>query len=83
MSVGDAVLGDSAGGASEGAPPMVSSMDVTAPDAAGNATLRFSVDDPARRRPDIARARRLLGWAPTVSVEEGLRATIDYFRRLA
>jgi UDP-glucuronate decarboxylase len=41
------------------------------------------VDDPVRRRPDVARARRLFGWAPTVSVEEGLRATIDYFRRLA
>ena len=41
------------------------------------------VDDPARRRPDITRARRLLGWEPTVTVEDGLRATIDYFRRLA
>ena len=41
------------------------------------------VDDPARRRPDITRARRLLGWEPTVPVEDGLRATIDYFRRLA
>jgi UDP-glucuronate decarboxylase len=41
------------------------------------------VDDPVRRRPDITRARRLLGWEPTVPVEDGLRATIDYFRRLA
>ena len=30
-------------------------------------------DDPVRRRPDIALARRLLGWEPTVSREEGLR----------
>lgn len=37
-------------------------------------------DDPPQRRPDIARARRLLDWAPQVSLEEGLRQTIDYFR---
>lgn len=38
------------------------------------------VDDPAQRRPDIARARSLLGWEPTTALDEGLRATIDYFR---
>jgi len=37
-------------------------------------------DDPVRRRPDIAQARRLLGWEPRVPVEEGLAATIEYFR---
>ncbi len=37
-------------------------------------------DDPRRRRPDIAKARRLLGWQPTVGLDEGLRATITYFR---
>ena len=38
------------------------------------------VDDPARRRPDISRARTLLGWQPLVSLEEGLERTIEYFR---
>jgi UDP-glucuronate decarboxylase len=36
-------------------------------------------DDPKRRRPVIDRARKLLGWRPVVPLEEGLRATIDYF----
>jgi len=40
-------------------------------------------DDPQRRRPDITRARTILGWEPQVSLEEGLRKTIDYFRSLA
>ncbi len=39
-------------------------------------------DDPKRRRPDIAKARTLLGWEPRVSLEEGLRLTIEYFRAL-
>jgi dTDP-glucose 4,6-dehydratase len=38
------------------------------------------VDDPQVRQPDISRARRLLGWQPVVSLEEGLQKTIDYFR---
>ena len=38
------------------------------------------VDDPKVRQPDITRARNLLGWEPRVSLEEGLDATIDYFR---
>ena len=37
-------------------------------------------DDPVRRRPDIGRAQELLGWGPTVSLDEGLARTIDYFR---
>jgi dTDP-glucose 4,6-dehydratase len=36
-------------------------------------------DDPTRRRPDITRARQLLGWEPRVSVTAGLRRTIDWF----
>jgi UDP-glucuronate decarboxylase len=38
-------------------------------------------DDPARRKPDITRARDLLGWAPTVPLDEGLDKTVAYFRR--
>ena len=41
------------------------------------------VDDPKVRQPDITRARAMLGWEPEVSLEEGLRRTIDYFRRLS
>lgn len=37
-------------------------------------------DDPKRRRPDITRARTVLGWEPTTSLEEGLTKTIDWFR---
>ncbi|WP_067816224.1 UDP-glucuronic acid decarboxylase family protein [Actinomadura kijaniata] len=39
------------------------------------------VDDPAVRRPDTTLARRVLGWEPRVSVEQGLRATIEWFVR--
>ena len=35
------------------------------------------IDDPKQRRPDIARARDLLGWQPTVSLREGLQRTIE------
>ena len=42
------------------------------------------VDDPTQRRPDITRARELLGWEPQISLREGLLPTIEYFRaRLA
>jgi dTDP-glucose 4,6-dehydratase len=37
-------------------------------------------DDPKVRRPDITRARTLLGWTPQIPLEEGLRRTIDYFK---
>jgi len=37
-------------------------------------------DDPKRRCRDITKARRLLGWEPRVSLEEGLRLTLAYFR---
>ena len=39
-------------------------------------------DDPKQRRPDIAKARTLLGWEPRVDLEEGLRQTVDYFAAL-
>ena len=41
-------------------------------------------DDPKVRQPDISRARELLGWEPKVTLEDGLRSTIeDFHRRLA
>jgi UDP-glucuronate decarboxylase len=39
-------------------------------------------DDPKQRRPDISEAQRLLNWYPTVSLEPGLKATIEYFEKL-
>ncbi len=39
-------------------------------------------DDPRQRQPDIAQAKAVLDWAPTVPLEEGLKRTIDYFDRL-
>ena len=39
------------------------------------------LDDPKVRKPDITRARRMLGWEPTVHVRDGLARTIDYFRQ--
>ena len=38
------------------------------------------IDDPERRRPDISRAQELLGWSPQVSLEEGLKKTIEWCR---
>jgi dTDP-glucose 4,6-dehydratase len=40
-------------------------------------------DDPKRRQPDISKAREVLGWEPQVTLEDGLRATLDYFRSRA
>jgi dTDP-glucose 4,6-dehydratase len=37
-------------------------------------------DDPKVRQPDITKARKLLGWEPRVSLDEGLRRTLEYFR---
>jgi dTDP-glucose 4,6-dehydratase len=37
-------------------------------------------DDPKQRRPDITRARTLLGWEPKVGLDEGITRTVDYFR---
>jgi len=37
-------------------------------------------DDPKQRRPDITKAKLLLGWEPKVSLEEGLKYTLDYFK---
>ena len=38
------------------------------------------VDDPQVRQPDISAARSKLGWEPAISLDEGLRRTIEYFR---
>jgi dTDP-glucose 4,6-dehydratase len=37
-------------------------------------------DDPTRRRPDITKARTLLGWEPKISLREGLEKSLDYFK---
>ena len=39
-------------------------------------------DDPKQRRPDITKARQILGWAPRIALEDGLRHTIEYFQQL-
>jgi dTDP-glucose 4,6-dehydratase len=38
------------------------------------------VDDPKQRRPDITKAKNLLGWSPAIDLEAGLRLSLDYFR---
>jgi UDP-glucuronate decarboxylase len=45
----------------------------------GIAFKPLPADDPRQRQPDIAAARRLLGWEPKVPLEEGLAKTIAYF----
>lgn len=39
-------------------------------------------DDPKQRQPDISKARQILGWSPTVELEDGLRRTVAYFQNL-
>ncbi len=49
----------------------------------GDGTIEYRPlpqDDPVRRRPDIGRARELLGWQPTVPLDEGLARTVEYFK---
>ena len=40
------------------------------------------VDDPVRRRPDISKARAILGWQPEVSLPEGIERTAEWFREI-
>ena len=40
-------------------------------------------DDPTQRRPDISKARRLLGWEPKVNLEAGLRLSMPYFQSVS
>ena len=42
---------------------------------------RLPQDDPKQRRPDITRAKKILGWSPKVQLDKGLTQTITYFRR--
>jgi len=42
--------------------------------------LPLPEDDPRQRRPDITKAKTLLGWEPRVNLEDGLRDTVEYFR---
>ena len=39
-------------------------------------------DDPQQRRPDISKAEKVLGWRPKVDLEEGLKPTVEYFRKV-
>jgi UDP-glucuronate decarboxylase len=39
-------------------------------------------DDPRQRRPDIGMAKSVLGWEPKIQLEQGLKKTIDYFRKV-
>jgi len=43
--------------------------------------LPATTDDPTKRKPDISLARKKLNWSPKVSVQEGLRKTIEYFQK--
>ncbi|OYX47037.1 MAG: NAD-dependent dehydratase [Alphaproteobacteria bacterium 32-64-14] len=44
--------------------------------------LPLPADDPKQRKPDITRARNTLGWEPKVQLEDGLKETIAYFKKL-
>jgi len=51
----------------------------------GKSRIRFMPlpgDDPRQRQPDISKAEALLGWKPTITLENGLEPTIAYFRQL-
>jgi len=54
-------------------------------DLVGGAGVRYEplpADDPTRRRPQITRARELLGWEPSVDLADGLKRTVEYFREV-
>ena len=42
--------------------------------------VELPVDDPTRRRPDITKARTLLGWEPRVGLKDGLKKSLDFFK---
>ena len=39
-------------------------------------------DDPKKRNPDISKAKNIIGWNPSVNLDDGLDKTIDYFHNL-
>jgi len=39
-------------------------------------------DDPRQRKPDISKASKILNWQPSISLEEGLKKTIEYFVKI-
>jgi nucleoside-diphosphate-sugar epimerase len=43
---------------------------------------RKEIDDPSRRKPDISKAMKLLGWKPRVDLSTGLQKTIEYFKKI-
>jgi dTDP-glucose 4,6-dehydratase len=45
-------------------------------------SLPLPTDDPKQRRPDITKAKNILGWEPKVSRSEGLKITYEYFKSL-
>jgi dTDP-glucose 4,6-dehydratase len=45
--------------------------------------VELPVDDPTRRRPDITKARTLLGWEPRVGLRDGLKKSLEFFRSRA
>ena len=44
--------------------------------------MPLPADDPKQRKPDITKARNVLGWEPKVQLEDGLKETITYFKKL-
>jgi dTDP-glucose 4,6-dehydratase len=46
-------------------------------------SLPLPKDDPKQRKPDITKAKSILGWEPKVNRHEGLKITYDYFKNLS
>ena len=43
---------------------------------------QLPVDDPVKRKPDITKVTKLVGWKPKVGLEEGLKKTIEYYKTI-
>ena len=44
--------------------------------------MPLPADDPTQRKPDISLAKEKLNWEPTIALEDGLKETIEYFKRI-